>query len=99
MIELKENEIKYYVDHLIFGVKIDQDNDVTFYILDKNKMDFIYAYIINEPFEVSTNMTKEDFLQSQLINNVCDYYKKEKDKFLDEILCLVKKGDNIHEKY
>ena len=86
MIELRENAIRYFTDNLVFSVVIDTDNDVSFHVYDKNIMDYIYSYIIDVSFSMSENMTKEQFLQNQLLKYVCHYYNKQKEKFLDKMI-------------
>lgn len=98
MIELKENAIRYFADNLVFSVVIDTDNDVSFHIYDKNMMEYIYSYIIDVSFNASENTTKEKFLQNQLLKYVSNYYNKQKERFLDEMICMMK-GVNNYEKY
>ena len=86
MIELKENAIRYFVDNLVFSVVIDTDNDVSFHIYDKNIMEYIYSYIIDDDIDdLQTYKNKEAYLKAILITNVCNYYNKQRMKFLEDM--------------
>lgn len=93
MIELKENAIRYYKDNLVFSISIDIDDDVSFKIYDKNIMEYIHTYILNISFDLPTEK-KEQFLKQTLIDHVCNYYDKQKQKFISEIVSYQKEEKN-----
>lgn len=93
MIELKENAIRYFADNLVFSVVIDTDNDVSFHIYDKNIMDYIHSYILNIEFDLSADK-KANFLKATLIDHVCNYYNKQRMKFIDAIDLFSEEVDN-----
>lgn len=92
MIELRENAIRYFTDNLVFCVVIDTDNDVSFHVYDKNTMDYIHSYILNIEFDLSVDK-KANFLKSTLTDHVCNYYNKQRMKFIDA-MSLYKDNEN-----